>query len=367
MATAKKLPSGSWRCQVFSHYEPVFSSDGDPVIDSKTGKQRQKRIYESFTCDDPGPRGKRKAEAMAAAYAVEKEQKIEYAYSMTFGEALEKYITERSSVLSPASIRKYRSMQRSCMLPLKDYKLRDITQSIVQQTINTASASKSPKSVRDMNGLITAVIGRFAPDIHLKTVLPSKRRSDIYIPTDADIKKLLKIVRDTDMELPIMLAAFGAMRRGEICALSKSDFSGNIAHISKTMVYNEKSEWIIKSPKTYAGDRYVPLPAFVVKKFQALPFDNIDMTPSILTNRFCSILRRSGLPHFRFHDLRHYNASIQHAIGVPDAYIMNIGGWGNDAVLKSVYRHALPDVQKQMGNKTIKYFESMQHEMQHER
>ena len=29
MATAKKLPSGSWRCLVFSHYEYVTEKDGN--------------------------------------------------------------------------------------------------------------------------------------------------------------------------------------------------------------------------------------------------------------------------------------------------------------------------------------------------
>ena len=43
MATAKKLPSGSWRCLVFSHYENVVDKDGKPVIDPKTKKQKQKR------------------------------------------------------------------------------------------------------------------------------------------------------------------------------------------------------------------------------------------------------------------------------------------------------------------------------------
>ena len=57
MATAKKLASGSWRCQVYSHTEEVVQPDGTT---------KQKRIYKSFTCDVPGPKGKRMAEKMAA-------------------------------------------------------------------------------------------------------------------------------------------------------------------------------------------------------------------------------------------------------------------------------------------------------------
>lgn len=117
-------------------------------------------------------------------------------------------------------------------------------------------------------------------------------------------------------------------------------------HVSKTMVLDTESKWIIKAPKSYAGDRYVTVPIFVAKKFEQLDSDRIEVTPNEITNRFKTILKNSGLPHFRFHDLRHYNASVQHALGIPDAYIMQAGGWGNDQVLKEVYRHALPDVNK---------------------
>ena len=45
---------------------------------------------------------------------------------------------------------------------------------------------------------------------------------------------------------------------------------------------------------------------------------------------------------------------------------MERGGWGSDAVLKNVYRHTIDDKRSQMTNKTNSYFESMQHEMQHD-
>ena len=47
MATAKKLPSGSWRCLAYSHTERIY--------DEKNQKWKNKRIYESFTDDDPSP------------------------------------------------------------------------------------------------------------------------------------------------------------------------------------------------------------------------------------------------------------------------------------------------------------------------
>ena len=74
MAKAKKLPSGSWRCQVYSHSIPMTDKDGKPVY-NVDGKRKEKRIYESFTSDDPSPAGKREAELAAAQFAAEKERR----------------------------------------------------------------------------------------------------------------------------------------------------------------------------------------------------------------------------------------------------------------------------------------------------
>ena len=72
MAKAKKLPSGSWRVQVFDHFEPVIGKDGFPVLDT-SGKPKKKRIYKSFKTDDPTPKGKREIEIEAAAWAASKD------------------------------------------------------------------------------------------------------------------------------------------------------------------------------------------------------------------------------------------------------------------------------------------------------
>ena len=84
MATAKKLRSGSWRVQIFSHYEFVQQPDGSV---------KKKRIYESFTCDDPSNRGKREAERLAAEYAATKERMTRTDY--TLQEAMPKRFTCR--------------------------------------------------------------------------------------------------------------------------------------------------------------------------------------------------------------------------------------------------------------------------------
>lgn len=348
MAKAKKLPSGSWRCQVYSHIEEIQLPDGST---------KKKRVYKSFTCDDTTSKGKRKCEALAAEWAAKKE--TVQSTEMTFGEALDKYIDSRENVLSPRTIMDYRAARRNYVQQLMAIKIDDLSQQHIQQAINLESLHLSPKTVRNIHGLISAVIKVYRPDFALNTALPKKERVELYIPTDEEVKKLLSAVQDTEMELPVLLAAFGPMRRGEICALESSDISGNIVHVTKNMVKDGSGGWIIKTPKSYAGDRYIDYPDFVAAKWAGISGRIVHLTPNNITDKFKYCLKRAELPHFRFHDLRHYSASIQHALGIPDSYIMQRGGWGNDGTLKAVYRHALADKSKEMDSLANQHFEKL--------
>ena len=343
MAKAKKLPSGSWRCLVYSHSIPVIDKDGKPVIDPKTKKPKERRVYESITCDDPSPRGKREAERMAAEFAAQKDQIAKSIASMTFEEAAKAYINSRESVLSPRTIMDYRRILAHDLATLLPIRLNRLTREDIQIAINLESIRHSPKTVRNTHGLISAVLAQYRPELRLTTSLPQKTKPNLYIPNDDDIRKLLFAARDTELELPILLAAFGPMRRGEICALHSQDISGNRVHVCANMVITESHQWILKSTKTTAGDRYIDYPDFVAEKWRGINGRITQLNPNALSSRFARFLKRLDIPHFRFHDLRHYSASIQHALGIPDAYIMQRGGWSSDSTLKLIYRHALSD------------------------
>ena len=349
MATAKKLPSGSWRVRVYSHTEEVLQPGGT---------KKEKKIYKSFTCDDPTPRGKRKCEAEAAEWAKEKETKTK-SESLTFQQALNNYISSRENVLSPTTLREYKSIKNNYIRSLMNIKIDSITQDDIQKAINIESLTHSPKTVRNIHGLISATLKVYRPSMALNTALPKKKRVKLYIPTDHDVQKLLKYVEGTEMELPVLLAAFGPMRRGEICAVESSDIKGNIVHVCKNLVRKEDGSWIVKEPKSYSGDRYIEYPDFVAEKWKGIDGRLVKLLPHQITNRFGDILERAGISHFRFHDLRHYSASILHALGIPDVYIMQRGGWGNDGTLKAVYRHALSDKMKEANDTANKHFSEL--------
>ena len=339
MPTARKLPSGSWRCRVF--------------IGTENGKKK----YKSFTSKDQSKYGKKEAEAAAAAFQMGRKTTNKI---LLFGDACDQYIAGLAPVLSVRTTQSYEDIKRLYLGDLYDTNVYDITQEQVQAVINKWNEKLSPKTVRNIHGFISAVLGKYRPDFKLNTVLPKKVRPKIYVPTDAEIKRLMAYVEGSEMELPILLSAFGPMRRGEIYALQSEDIKGNTVHVCRNSVYNKKTkEWIIKDTKTYAGDRFIEYPDFVAKKWHGIEGQIVKINPNAITKRFAHILKNAGLPHFRFHDLRHYSASIQHALNIPNAYIMQRGGWSSETVLNNIYRHALDDKTKEMNDVANNHFDEM--------
>ena len=339
MATAKKLPSGSWRVRVYSHTD----ADG-------------KKHYKSFTAPT-----KKEAERQALEYAPSQRN------DLTFEAAGNEYIQLRKNTLSPRTVEDYRRTLENYCTHLLRIQIGDIKDRDVQIVINDLSGRLSPKTVSNAHAFISAVLRTYRPALALNTRLPQRTKPDLYVPTDEDVSTLIGRLRGTALELPVMLAAFGPMRRGEICALSADHISGNIVHVCQNMIKVQERgmprRWIIRHPKSYHGDRFIDYPAFVAELWKGKTGRIVKMTPDVLTGEFKRYLKQLNLPDFRFHDLRHYSASIQHALGVPDAYIMQRGGWSTDAVLKSVYRHAMSDHQNEMSTLINNHFESMTRSM----
>lgn len=336
MATARKLRSGSWRCLIFDHME------------------NGKRKYKSFTAPT-----KKEAELKAAQYVMDRDERQKEPKSQkTFSEELEKYIVMKEAVLSPSTIRGYRNIQKMLEEKYTDFcniKLSNISQDDVQKVISDLSKSKSPKTVRNYHGLISSVIGS---NLVLNTTMPQKVQPELYIPSDGEIQALVNAVKDTELEIPVLLGAFCMMRRGEICGLSMDDIKGNTIHVHHSLVLGTDKEWHLKAPKTETSDRYIEAPDFVTDRIREIGHIT-NLNPHSITIMFHRVLDQNNLNHFRFHDLRHYSASIRHALGIPDAYIMADGGWRSDKVLKSVYRHAMNDRKKEMSNKANSHFSEL--------
>lgn len=273
---------------------------------------------------------------------------------LTFETAANKYIENKSNVLSPSTIKGYNSIVRSLSASFKGNLISNITSLDIQSEINSYAKKHSAKSTRNIHGFISAVLGVFCPNTVINTTLPQKSVTEAYIPSDEDVKRILKHAKGTRYEIALTLAAFG-LRRSEICALTLEDLDGNILTINKAMVQDSNNAWVIKQTKTEAGTRAIYLPDEVVKTIHEQG-EIYKGYPNTILLYLQKVQKELGIPKFSLHKLRHYFASSSHAIGIPDQYIMEAGGWKSKYVLGNIYQHAMQDKKTAMQMKTAEYY-----------
>lgn len=319
---AKKLPSGSYRVRL--------SVGKDP----KTGKY----VYKSFTADTA-----KEAERLAYEYMFQKEKIDKAPVNFTLEKAMEEFNENKKNILSPTTYVGYECIRKQAFKTISDIPVEEITSNVIQVWVNEQSPVVSPKTVRNRYNYLTSVLKVYNSKLKLNVTLPQKKKSDIHVVTDEEMKILLKETAGTELGLAVRLAAFIPARRSEICAICpKTDIRGNFITISKAMVQNENKEWVIKQPKSYAGYRTVEMPEEIIKLIPKNAERAINQNPNQLYKCFEKKCKKLGFK-FRFHDLRHYGATFLHAQGVPDKYIMQRGGWTSVTTLQNIYTHCLPE------------------------
>lgn len=365
MATAKKLPSGSWRCLVYSHTEPVFDQDGKPVMDPKTGKQKEKRIYESFTSDNPTREGKREAE-MAALEFMENRSAAKN-NKMTLREAIDKYIADSNAVLSPTTISGYNIIKEHAFKDILDMRLKDITTEKLKASVNLEakrpSQSKrskgkpiSPKTLSNEYGLITAVLNTYMPGKDYTVKLPDQINNiKDLLPPDV----IFEAVKGTDVELPVLLAMWLSFTISEIKGLTKSkSISGNYITIREVVVNVDGQDITKKQAKEYTRTRKHRIPPYIKELIDRVETDQlVTMSGKNVYHKFTRLLKKNNLPHISFHDLRHVNASVMALLKIPDKYAQERGGWKTDTVMKKTYMQTFNDARENVDNAIDSYFE----------
>lgn len=329
MAKATKLPSGNWFCR------PYLGKDAN-----------NKHVYGSVTAPT-----KKQAELDAAMLKHKYKMDAKKAEIITLNNAIERYIQAKEAILSPKTIREYRAIQRRAFDSILTIDINTMTTEQFQVAVNLYAANHSPKSVRNAVGLAKAAIAMFAPDKRLHVSLPQPKKTKLTIPTDLQLKQLIDNA-DPFLKTAILFASALGLRRSEICALTFADFDAKkgTINIDESLVMNQDGGWTAKGTKTTSSTRTLPVPAFLAEHIQSLPRDKermVPVTPDSISYRFITLRNKLGLS-FRFHDLRHYYASLLLALGVPDKYAMQRMGHSTTNMLKNVYQHIISEKQDEV-------------------
>lgn len=321
-----------------------------------------KRQYKSFTADTLR-QAKKDARAWAALRPESPNQE-------TLGSVCTRYLETHSGTLSPSTYADYVNRINYLRIRFPDLfkarigalttdRMQELVNALASKTNDNNKAKKlSPKTVYAYYSLIDTILK--ANGIHITGVqLPQRQKPDLNIPEDDLVKELLRSVEGTHLEIPVLLAALGPMRRGEICALTMDDidFETNTVHVRKSMSTSVSGSWVIKRPKSSAGNRDIQYPAEVIDKIRQQGFVT-NCNPDTISGNFARHLKRHGLPAFRFHDLRHYSASFLLAMNIPPVYVMRRGGWQSDQTMRR-YIHALDKQTKQFEEQASSVFRDL--------
>ncbi len=328
MATFRK-DTGKWRAQV------LLGTDA-----------AGKRVYKSFEANTAD-----EADYLALSYKLGKGKRTDQ--TVTLKTAMEAYINSKDGLLSPATINGYRGILENfgdyLDTPLERINSLNLQTAITlyarspKKRKHNGTGTVSPKTVKNAYGLINATLRQNGIRIEGIT-LPQRQAPEYTTPFENDLKAILDVMRDTEYELPVLLAAWCGLRRSEILGITYRDvdFEKKALYIRRANVYIGK-EAHLKTTKNVQSTRVVHMPDHIAALIKATPHESeedfvVKMKGMTLTNGFTAKLKRRGLPHCRFHDLRHSFVSILTANGVDQKYIQEMGGWSNTTVMNSVYK-----------------------------
>ncbi|MDR3085833.1 MAG: site-specific integrase, partial [Christensenellaceae bacterium] len=295
----------------------------------------------------------REAEYQASAYLTSRSAKLPE--EMTLDEAISEFIQIRSHVLSPSTIVGYKRLQHLFFSDIRRMTIRHLVshQGLIQGSLNRSARTYSPKTIRNAFGLLSGVFRQYAKGYALDISLPQAKKVEMKIPSREEALQLISEARSQDLRLAIIIATAMGLRRSELCALQWErdiDMEHKRLHVQEALVLGDDKQWHIKAPKSAAGHRTLAMPDVVHAALSAIePKEGllIHRKPDGISNAFTALKKRLGLG-VRFHDLRHYYASLLLALGVPDKYAMERMGHGTDHMLKAVYQHTMQEKEREV-------------------
>ena len=265
--------------------------------------------------------------------------------NMLFADYLDQWLEVVRARIKPATFGSYQGMVKSTIGPYfrkKELTLKELEARHIQQFYTEKLKTVTPNSVIHYHAVIYQAL-KYAmktdmvpQNVAMKVDRP---RKNSFQPTFLDaeqMQKLFEIVKGTRLELPVLVAVFYGLRRGEVLGLKWDaiDFNRGTLTIKRTVTEAtiDGTMKIIEqdSAKTKSSLRTLPLVGSFRDYFQKVKeaqelnkkvcgncynyeYDGYvfvnelgeRMRPNYLTEYFPKYIAKHGMPKMRFHDLRH--------------------------------------------------------------
>ncbi len=188
---------------------------------------------------------------------------------------------------------------------------------------------------------------------------PKKEEKRIESLNLSEQKKIENFIIESEKEkyFGIFLCLYTGVRIGELLALEWQDidFKNNIIYINKSCHYgkdyNGNYRRIVDTPKTYSGNREIPIPTTIIPYIYKVK--NKSECDFVVSNKrkpvptrsyqalFNSLLKKLSIPHKNFHCLRHTFATRAIESGIDAKTLSEILGHKNPTITLKRYTHSL--------------------------
>ncbi len=343
---------------------------------------RGKRHVKYVATGLPEKGNKRKAEAELARIRnefVPPQEVDELSSDMPFADYLLQWLDIVRVRVKPTTYGSYESMVKQTIEPYfrsKNITLQGLEARHIQQFYSEKLRKVTANSVIHYHAVIHQAL-KYAmktdlvtQNVAMKVDRPKKNDfQPVFLDAD-EMQRLFEVVKGTRLELPVLVATFYGLRRGEVVGLKWDaiDFERGTLTVKRTVtsisVDGRTKIYEQESAKTKSSLRTLPLVGTFREYFSEVKaaqevnkkvcgncynykYDGyvfVDemgelMNPNYLTNYFPEYIQKHGMKKMRFHDLRHSCASLLLANGVPLKQIQDWLGHSDFSTTANIYAH----------------------------
>lgn len=333
LPTIRKLPSGNYFCQLRIDGKSISITEPSEAL-----CQAKALAYKTGLLD-----------AKKAALT-----------SVTLRAAIDNYIKDRQAVLSPSTLRSYRTIQRTRFASVMDRPINRIDG--WQRIISNEAKLCSPKTLKNSWLFIKSVLkenGISAPNVHLPQIQPNAHP---FLEPE-QITAFIEAVKGKPCEIPALLALH-SLRRSEIMGLEWQDIdlkAGTI-NVRGSGVFNEENKFVYKATNKNASSARV-LPIMIPELSIALKSNQskghvVNCNPNTLWAQINAVCKKNNLPLVGVHGLRHSFASLAYHLGLSEQETMALGGWSDTQTMRKIYTHLAEKDRLKAENKLAKFFKN---------